>query len=300
VCYTSGTLKRPFLVGVVLVAGALAACSSGQNKAFEEAPESVDAGIVAPEDPTDFSFVYARYLGPGTPGHCGNEGCHAEKQKTFACGDSKDSCYEGLVRAGLVDTSNPIASKLGDPKSSPLAWFGEGLMPKDDPSPNVEGARAITRWLEAGAKNRGYSTSYKTPIEAGADARREEASLADASQPSDGGRRDVNLGDANVPAPTWTYLYSYYFGPATPGHCGNCHHSTYPGFRCGASKYDCYQGMIDAGLIDTSNPTKSPIGDPSLSPLSWLGGSEPRDTPSANPTAAGLVRAWVAAGAPFN
>jgi hypothetical protein len=299
-------LKRFLFLLIGVTFAALAACSAGDARTFgsPETPGSADAGLALPEDPTDWSYVYARYFGEGTPGHCGNAGCHDEKRKGFSCGATKDSCYEGLVGAGLVDTKNPLASVLGDPKRSPLAWFGEGLEPFDDPSPNAEAAQAITRWLEAGAKNRGWSSPYKTPLDGGEDARtpppdagRDSAAVDSAA---DAGRRDAGAIDANVPAPTWTYLYAYYFGASTPGHCGDCHHSTYNGFRCGSSKYSCYVGMIDAGLIDQQNPSASVLGDPARSPLSWFGGDMPSDAPNANPQAAGLVKSWLNAGAPYN
>jgi hypothetical protein len=298
-------LNRLFFLSTGLALAALAACSAGEARPFadETTPRAADAGLVAPEDPTDWSSVYARYFAAGTPGHCGDEGCHAQKAKGFGCGATKDSCYEGLLDARLLDAKNPIASRIGDPKTSPLAWFGEGFEPFDNPAPNAEAAAAITRWLENGAKNRGWSSPFKTPIDAGADAQKPDHDggldgSVDVSR--DSGRFDAGAFDANVPAPTWTYLYSYYFGANTPGHCGDCHHSTYAGFRCGSSKYSCYAGMVDAGLINAQAPGTSTLGDPSRSPLSWFGGSMPKDAPNANPQAAGLVKSWLNAGAPYN
>jgi hypothetical protein len=294
-------LNRLPLLLTGLALAALAACSAGQARPFdEEDPRTADSGLLAPEDPTDFSFVYARYLAEGTPGHCGNEGCHRETLKGFACGATKDACYEGLLRAGLVDLKNPMASAIGDPSRSPLAWFGEGLEPQDDPRPNPDAAHAITRWLEAGAKNRGYASPYKEPLDAGRDAALRPDASGGADAAPDSGRRDAGAIDANVPPPTWTYLYSYYFGASTPGHCGDCHHSTFNGFRCGSTKYTCYQGMVNAGLVNLASPSASPLGDPGVSPLSWLGGGMPKDAPTPDTQAAALVKAWLNAGAPYN
>jgi hypothetical protein len=109
----------------------------------------VDAAGVAPT----FTQLYNTYLGPGTPGHCNNAGCHASTPRGgFLCGTTKSSCYAGLVSAGLVTPGpNAASSPLGSDQS-PLAWFGGG-MPLDDPSPNDTAAAAVTAWLAAGALN---------------------------------------------------------------------------------------------------------------------------------------------------
>jgi hypothetical protein len=105
------------------------------------------------------------------------------------------------------------------------------------------------------------------------------------------------------PAPTWTEIYTQYFGPGTPGHCsgtGGCHTNVRGGFKCGTNKADCYQGLLAAGLITPANPTRSPIAADDESPLVWLGGGMPIDDPAPNPAAAAAVKAWVAAGAQNN
>jgi hypothetical protein len=72
----------------------------------------------------------------------------------FVCGDTKDDCFNGLVKAGLINTSTPSSSVLGAPASSPLSWYGQGgPMPQDDPMTNAAGAAAITAWINAGAQN---------------------------------------------------------------------------------------------------------------------------------------------------
>jgi hypothetical protein len=121
-----------------------------------------------------------------------------------------------------------------------------------------------------------------TPLDAGSDA-------GDAGAPRDGGE-----------APTWTQLYTRFFGPDTPGHCsgtGGCHTTLRAGFKCGTSKNECWQGLVNAGLITPASPSQSPLAKPGDSPLVWLGGSMPLDDPSAHPEAAAAVQAWIAAGA---
>lgn len=116
---------------------------------------------------------------------------------------------------------------------------------------------------------------------------------------ADGGAGDPSA-DASAPAPTWTELYTQYFGPGTPGHCsgtGGCHTNLRGGFKCGTNKDECFAGLVAAGLVDPLNPTASSIGEVGASPLVWLGGSMPIDAPAPNPAAAAAVKAWVAAGA---
>ncbi len=122
-----------------------------------------DAGKDAGPSPAGtFTDVYENWLGANTPGHCSNSRCHnlstslgAENSKpSFICGGTQDDCYNGLVAAGLIDPSDPGSSRLGDPSSSPLGWFGSGgPMPADNSATNAPGAAAITAWIKAGAKN---------------------------------------------------------------------------------------------------------------------------------------------------
>jgi hypothetical protein len=111
---------------------------------------------------------------------------------------------------------------------------------------------------------------------------------------------DAALGSA---APTWTQIYAQYIGPGSPGHCsgtGGCHTNVRAGFKCGTTKSECYQGLVQAGLVKTVNGAQSPIGIVGQSPLVWLGGGMPLDNASPNPTGAAAVKAWVAAGAQDN
>jgi hypothetical protein len=126
--------------------------------------------------------------------------------------------------------------------------------------------------------------------------------VADAGAPDTGNGPGTST-EAGPAAPTWTELYNNYFGPGTPGHCsgtGGCHTNTRGGFKCGTNKNECYNGLVTAGLVTPSTPTQSPIASDSESPLAWLGGGMPLDNPTANPTAAAALKAWVAAGAQNN
>jgi len=104
-------------------------------------------------------------------------------------------------------------------------------------------------------------------------------------------------------APRYSELFGRYFALGTPGHCAiaGCHGD--PGhtvWRCGPTIDECYAGMEQVGLIDSTNPRGSAIVDPRRSPLTWInlaGGNMPLDAQSANDAAREALRAWVAAGA---
>jgi hypothetical protein len=110
---------------------------------------------------------------------------------------------------------------------------------------------------------------------------------------------------ANSTAPTYTQLYAQYFAPGTPGHCATAHCHADPGhdtWLCGASKDSCYAGMVSVQLIDPIHPTRSMIGDPNISPLSWVSpsGDMPFDATMAFPAGRDAIVAWVAACAQNN
>ncbi len=119
------------------------------------------------------------------------------------------------------------------------------------------------------------------------------------------GLPDAGAGDL-APAPTWTYVYENYFGPNTPGHCGDprCHGSPLPRkWVCGTTAESCYAGMVKIGIINTANPTASSLVDPFNSSLVWIDpdyGSMPEDDLDPNPAGAAAVAEWVAAGAQNN
>ncbi|MDF2692451.1 MAG: hypothetical protein K0S65_834, partial [Labilithrix sp.] len=114
---------------------------------------SHDSGADAPSAAPTWTQLYAQYFGPGTPGHCsGTGGCHTNLRGGFRCGTNKDTCFAGLVAAGLVDPQNPEQSRIADPAASPLSWFGGG-MPIDNPTPNPAAAAAVKAWVDAGTPN---------------------------------------------------------------------------------------------------------------------------------------------------
>ena len=106
------------------------------------------------------------------------------------------------------------------------------------------------------------------------------------------------------PPPTWTQVYTQYFGPTSVGGCAgsSCHQTNVAGFQCGTSKDTCYQGLVSVGLITPATPTKSPIVSASKSPLLWFnarGGNMPLGG-GPNAAAKSAVAAWVKAGAQNN
>ena len=101
-----------------------------------------------------WTAVYGAYFGPGTPGHCGNAGCHQPIRSGFECGATKEVCYQGMVAKGLINPANPSASLLVNPTLSPLRWFSPtGIMPEDNLVANPQAAVAIPAWLAAGGRN---------------------------------------------------------------------------------------------------------------------------------------------------
>jgi hypothetical protein len=114
---------------------------------------SADAAPEASEPAPTWTQIYARYIGPGTPGHCsGTGGCHTTSRAGFKCGTSASECYAGLVQAGMVTPANGAQSPLGLVGQSPLVWLGGG-MPLDDDTPNAAAGAAVQAWVAAGAKN---------------------------------------------------------------------------------------------------------------------------------------------------
>ncbi len=143
---------------LLLLSAALAACD-GLREA-EEVDAGVDVPLVcdAPVPPeVTWSYLYATYFGPNTPGHCGNSGCHDPPlgHGGWICGATADSCYHGMLNRTirnkpqpLIDLQDPPASLLIAP-DSPLIWFDpkNGIMPQDNLVPNPCATRDIPRWL---------------------------------------------------------------------------------------------------------------------------------------------------------
>jgi len=136
-----------FVVVSIAVCGCASASPSGSSDA-------------ATQDKLTWTFVYATYFDKGTPGHCGDEGCHATSRAGYVC-SSQAACYASLtsnnafVGGFLVDPKNPSASILVDPANSPLIWFNEthGTMPKSALAPNPDAKRDVAAWISAGAPN---------------------------------------------------------------------------------------------------------------------------------------------------
>jgi hypothetical protein len=103
-------------------------------------------------------------------------------------------------------------------------------------------------------------------------------------------------------APSYEELFTTYFDKGTPGHCATsgCHADPGHNVWSCVNKDTCYQGMVDVGLIDIAEPTRSEIADSKRSPLTWInpaGGNMPLDAQGDNEAAREAIKAWVAAGA---
>jgi Malectin domain len=121
---------------------------------------TVDGGAA---QPTNWTYVYNTYFAGtttgATAGHCSE--CHASTLAGFACGADKDSCYGGLVTAGLITPTSPGTSPLANPDQSPLAWFGRpttppgitAFMPTDLVVRNAPAVAALCGWVSAGARD---------------------------------------------------------------------------------------------------------------------------------------------------
>lgn len=116
-----------------------------------------DASLCTPSAtaPT-YTQLYTKYFATGTPGHCGDAACHdVEASGTgWVCGTTKDTCYSGMLGIELIAPLAPKASRIADPKNSPLSWINpNGAMPNDNPMPFPEGRDAILAWVAACAQN---------------------------------------------------------------------------------------------------------------------------------------------------
>jgi len=148
--FRNGSLAGTLVATLVVLA--FAACGADTAAGTPDAIAKVcDPNATAPT----YTELYTRYFAAGTHGHCATAGCHADpSHEVWLCGQTKDTCYTGMVQIGLISPSNPLASRIGDPKSSPLNWVNPGgPMPFDDPTPFPEGRDAILAWVAACAKN---------------------------------------------------------------------------------------------------------------------------------------------------
>lgn len=102
-----------------------------------------------------YTELFDQYFAKGTPGHCATAGCHASPGfNVWLCGDTKDSCYAGMVGVGLIDPQHPLGSLIANPTQSPLSWINPtGSMPFDATAPLPAGRDAILAWVAACAPN---------------------------------------------------------------------------------------------------------------------------------------------------
>lgn len=134
------------------VALALAAGCGGAENGGPDAATMCNPNASAPT----YTQLYTRYFAPNTPGHCANEMCHGDIEfNIWKCGLTKDTCFNGMVGFQLIDTANPLASRLASSTASPLIWISpnNGFMPADALTPFPEGRDAILAWIGACAPN---------------------------------------------------------------------------------------------------------------------------------------------------
>jgi hypothetical protein len=105
------------------------------------------------EPPPSYTTLFDTLFDVGTPGHCATAGCHADPgHPVWLCGTTKERCYQGMVGAGLVSTTDPMRSLIADPANSPLSWINpNGPMPFDGAGPNPTARAMIVEWVAAGA-----------------------------------------------------------------------------------------------------------------------------------------------------
>ncbi len=118
-----------------------------------------DAGIDGPLDKLSWAYIYATYFGSGTPGHCGDSGCHGFARAGFVCA-TQANCYTSItanntsVGGRMVNVATPAQSVLLDPTNSPVIWFStSGNMPEGALKANATAVSEITAWINAGALN---------------------------------------------------------------------------------------------------------------------------------------------------
>jgi hypothetical protein len=116
-----------------------------------------DGGTAAPT----WDEIYPRYFAASGLGRCGSVGCHFSSRDGFECGADKDTCYQGLVSAGYIDTTNGAQSAIADTSQTPLSWYGHGGNMPGGGGANAKAADDITAWVQAGAQN--DSRSVKGP-----------------------------------------------------------------------------------------------------------------------------------------
>ena len=140
--------------------GSLPACGSGQGAdgtgdttgALDDDAVTDDAADGGAKTTLTWTKIYDEAFGPGTPGHCGNSGCHGTIQAGFLCGSTAATCLAGMKTKGLLSTKAPKTSTLGSTTSSPLRWVHTGgVMPADNKTAEPKLAADIEAWVKAGA-----------------------------------------------------------------------------------------------------------------------------------------------------
>ncbi len=102
-------------------------------------------------DNAEWQNIYTTFVGPGTPGHCGNSGCHSGTNGGWSVGSNPtaSSFLSAWIQRGLISPANPNASLIAS-ASSPVVWFNAGgSMPEDNQTANSQAASAIRSWLAA-------------------------------------------------------------------------------------------------------------------------------------------------------
>jgi hypothetical protein len=137
-------------IALVLAAG----CGKTEDAGPDAAPDALamcDTTLPA----MTYTQLYTSYFAKGTPGHCAEEDCHGEvSYNSWSCGSTKDKCFDGMANFNLIDTVNPLRSRLGSTRDSPLQWISRGgAMPADDIRQFPEGRDAILAWIAACARN---------------------------------------------------------------------------------------------------------------------------------------------------
>jgi hypothetical protein len=145
----------PLIVCEACGAGPDASVESGAPEPASTGPTALPCVPSAPGSAPTYTQLFDQYFAKGTPGHCATAGCHANPGfNVWLCGDTKDSCYAGMVKVGLIDPQHPLASRIASPTQSPLSWVNPtGDMPFDATGPQPVGRDAILAWVAACAPN---------------------------------------------------------------------------------------------------------------------------------------------------
>ena len=153
-------MKHPAALVALLACEACAAAPGAPADAALPPGPAPTATAPAPCTPAagaapTYTELFDQFFAKGKPGHCATAGCHSNPGfNEWLCGDTKESCYQGMVQVGLINPANPQASMIGNPTQSPLSWINPtGNMPFDATGPFPAGRDAILAWVAACAPN---------------------------------------------------------------------------------------------------------------------------------------------------